>query len=65
MRRRLERGEVMAIRRLYAALFEYDEIAEAMNASRHTVSNVVNMRTHKQPVRGLSNGACGWRSREE
>ena len=52
MRRRLERGEVMAIRRLYAALFEYDEIAEAMNASRHTVSNVVNMRTHKR-VKGV------------
>ena len=48
MSRRLERWGVIAIRRQYDALFEYDEIAEAMNASRHTVSNVVNMRTHKR-----------------
>ena len=48
MRRRLQRREVIAIRRLYDADFGYGEIAEAMNVSRQTVSNVVNLRTHKR-----------------
>ena len=48
MGRRLQRREVIAIRRLYDADFGYGEIAEAMNVSRQTVSNVVNLRTHKR-----------------
>ena len=48
MSRRLKRREVIAIRRLYEADFDYGEIAEAMNVSRQTVSNVVNLRTHKR-----------------
>ena len=48
MSRRLKRREVIAIRRLYDADFGYGEIAEAMNVSRQTVSNVVNLRTHKR-----------------
>ena len=48
MSRRLKRREVIAIRRLYEADFGYGEIAEAMNVSRQTVSNVVNLRTHKR-----------------
>ena len=39
---------MIAIRRLYDADFGYGEIAEAMNVSRQTVSNVVNLRTHKR-----------------
>ena len=45
---KLGRREVIAIRRLYDADFGYGEIAEAMNVSRQTVSNVVNLRTHKR-----------------
>ena len=63
MSRRLKRREVIAIRRLYDADFGYGEIAEAMNVPRQTVSNVVNLRTHKRvkdiPFTPIPSGSPG------